>query len=82
MPIEYYKKWYSDFTICSIDYENLFPQTYKHFNLFKKIMELYNMNSSNYYFDVDEGGHFVKTKFIPFGNEKEKLSILRDYNSG
>ena len=38
------------------------------------------MNSYGYYFDSDEGGKFVKTKYIPFGSEKEKLSIIKDIN--
>ena len=80
MPINCYRKWFSDFIICSIDFKNLYPKTYKHFNLYKRILELYNMNSYGYYFDSDEGGKFVKTKYIPFGSEKEKLSIIKDIN--
>ena len=36
------------------------------------------MNSSKFYFDIDDGGKFVKTNLIPYENEKSKLSIIKD----
>ncbi len=78
MPIDYYQKWFDEFTVCTVNYKILFPETYKHFHLYKRIMELYNMNSSKYYFDVDDGGQLIKTNLIPYGDENSKVLINKD----
>ena len=78
MPMDYYYDWCSDYTICNPDYKTISPNTHQHFQLYKKLMELYNMNSSKFYFDIDDGGKFVKTNLIPYENEKSKLSIIKD----
>jgi hypothetical protein len=64
MPMDYYYDWCSDYTICTPDYKTISPNTHQHFQLYKKLMELYNMNSSKFYFDIDDGGKFVKTNLI------------------
>lgn len=66
MPIDYYYKWCNDYTICTPDYKKISPNIAQHFNLYKKVMELYNMQSSNYYFYIESGRSFVKTNFIPY----------------
>ena len=76
--MDYYYDWCSDYTICTPDYKTISPNTHQHFQLYKKMMELYNMNSSKFYFDIDDGGKFVKTNLIPYENEKSKLSIIKD----
>ena len=78
MPMDYYYDWCSDYTICTPDYKTISINTHQHFQLYKKMMELYNMNSSKFYYDSDDGGKFVKTNLIPYENEKSKLSIIKD----
>ena len=78
MPMDYYYEWCDDYTICTPDYKTLSPITHHHFQLYQKLMELYNMNSSKYYFDIDDGRKYVKTNLISYENQESKLSIIKD----
>ena len=77
MPMDYYYDWCSDYTICTPDYKTISPNTHQHFQLYKKMMELYNMNSSKFYFDIDDEENLWKQIWFHMKMKNQNYQLLK-----
>ena len=76
MPMEYFKKWFRDVTICLPDYQKFFPKVYDSRNLYDAINNYYGYNSNQNYFDIVQGNRFIKVNIISkkkFEETKKKI---------
>ena len=83
MPIEYFKKWFKDVTICLPNYKEYFPKVYNSSNLYKAIDNFYGYNSNQNYFDIIQGNRLIKVNIISkekFEETKKKLYKIKGQN--
>ena len=80
MPKEYFDGWFRDITICTPNYEEKYPKVYEHLELYKTISKEYKVNSSQYFFNFNQGNQLIKTDIISkkdFDSNKKLIQIIK-----
>ena len=81
MPMEYFKKWFRDVTICLPNYKKYFPKVYNSQNLYDAINSFYGYNSNQNYFDIVQGDSLIKVNIISKQNFQETYKKIIQYNN-
>ena len=81
MPMEYFKKWFRDVTICLPNYKKYFPKVYNSQNLYDAINSFYGYNSNQNYFDIVQGDSLIKVNIISKQNFQETHKKIIQYNN-
>ena len=81
MPMEYFKKWFRDVTICLPNYKKYFSKVYNSQNLYDAINSFYGYNSNQNYFDIVQGDSLIKVNIISKQNFQETYKKIIQYNN-
>ena len=81
MPKEYFEGWFRDIIICTPNYKENYPKVYENLELYKTISEYYKINSSQYFFNFNQGNQLIKTDIISKNNLNSNNKLIQQIKS-